>query len=255
MAGGWRTATLSEKVPESILKRGLRLVWNALSREAQGLKVDWELAAPQQWIQIRARGEDSEAFLNLLIEKFGEVPVQKSKVERWDVRRGFITGSGRVGFGVYVDLGIMDPIRKDALYPLHRMRAQLSDGQLKSSREILIDHSLVDYFPLSVLVTEIRGENITVELSDETRDHLDYWKRLVFDRVIVVGADKGYVERAVRDAGLEYDVIKIETLSLFVQCLVCKFDTDSPGVIARIGSRLRGVGLTAFKTPAKALFA
>ena len=56
-------------------------------------------------------------------------------------------------------------------------------------------------------------------------------------------------------ADLGLDVIKIEKLSLLVQCLVCMFDTDAPGVIAKIGNRLRGVGLTAFRTPAKALLA
>jgi len=59
----------------------------------------------------------------------------------------------------------------------------------------------------------------------------------------------------VHSANLGLDVIKIETLSLLVQCLVCKFDTDAPGVIAKIGNRLEGVELTSFRTPAKAAFA
>lgn len=256
MAEGWQTATLAEKIPETVLRRGPKPVWNILSKEAEGLKVDWELSAPEQWLQVRARGDDAEAFLNLLMEKFGEAPVQSSKLERWDVRKGFITGSGRVGFGVYVDLGILKPVRKDALYPLHRMRAQLSDGNPRSSRDILKDNALADYFPVTVLVTEVQGENVTVELADRTRDLLQEWKGLVFDRVIAVGVDRDYVEKTIEKAGLRFDVIKIETLSLLVQCLVCKLDTEAPGVIARIGNRLRGVGLTAFNSPAKAeLFA
>ena len=255
MAEGWLTATLAEKIPEPVLNRGPKPVWNVLSREAQGLRVDWEIAAPQQWLQVRARGEDAETFLNLLKEKFGEAPVFHSKVERWDVRRGFITGSGRVGFGVYVDIGILQPTRKDALYPLHRMRAQLSDGALKSSREILQENGLLDYFPVDVIVTQLQGENVTVELADKSRDLFIWWRKLLFDRVIAAGIDRDYAEKTVKSANLGLDVIKIETLSLLVQCLVCKFDTDAPGVIAKIGSRLRGVELTSFRTPAKAAFA
>ena len=255
MAEGWLTATLAEKIPEPVLNRGPKPVWNVLSREAQGLRVDWEIAAPQQWLQVRARGEDAETFLNLLKEKFGEAPVLRSKVERWDVRRGFITGSGRVGFGVYVDIGILQPTRKDALYPLHRMRAQLSDGALKSSREILQENGLLDYFPVDVIVTQLQGENVTVELADKSRDLFIWWRKLLFDRVIAAGIDRDYAEKTVKSANLGLDVIKIETLSLLVQCLVCKFDTDAPGVIAKIGSRLRGVELTSFRTPAKAAFA
>jgi hypothetical protein len=251
MTEGWHNATLAEKVPEVVLRRGPKLVWDILSREAQGLRVDWELSSPQQWLQIRARGEDAEAFLNILKEKYGESSVQRSELEKWDVRKGFITGSGRVGFGVYIDLGISEPTRKDALYPLHRMRAQLSDGVLKSSREILIENGLADYFPVQVIVTELQGENVTVELADESREKLLHWRRLLFDRVIATGVDRLYAERVVQESHLGLDVIQIETLSLLVQCLVCKSDTDSPGVIAKIGNRLKGVGLTAFRTPAK----
>ncbi|OLB70398.1 hypothetical protein AUI06_06410 [archaeon 13_2_20CM_2_52_21] len=253
LAEGWQRATLAEKIPEPVLNRGPKPVWNVLSREAQGLKVDWEIAAPQEWLQIRARGDDAETFVNLLREKFGEAPVLRSKVERWDVRKGFLTGSGRVGFGVYVDMGILEPARKDALYPLHRMRAQLSDGESHSSREIMQGNGLADYFPVDVIVTELQGENVTVELADGTRDQLLWWNKLLFDRVIAVGIDRDYAEKVVQSANLGLDVIKIETLSLLVQCLVCKLDTDAPGVIAKIGNRLRGVGLTAFKTPAKRL--
>lgn len=255
MAEGWQTAALAEKIPETVLKRGPKPVWNVLSREARGLRVDWEIAAPKQWIQVRARGEDAETFLNLLKEKFGEAPVLRSKVERWDIRKGFITGSGRVGFGVYVDIGILEPTRKDALYPLHRMRAQLSDGASKSSREILQENSLADYFPVDVIVTELQGENVTVELSDRTRDQFLWWNKLLFDRVIAAGIDRDYAEKIVQSANLGMDIIKIETLSLLVQCMVCKLDTDAPGVIAKIGNRLRGVGLTAFRSPAKAALA
>jgi hypothetical protein len=255
LSKGWQTATLAEKIPETVLNRGPKPVWNVLSKEASGLMVDWEIATPQQWLQVRARGDDAETFLNLLREKFGEAPVLRSNVERWDIRKGFVTGSGRVGFGVYIDIGILEPARKDALYPLHRMRAQLSDGASKSSREILQENALADYFPVDVIVTEFQGENITVELSDRTRDQLLQWNKLLFDRVIAAGIDRDYAEKIVQSADLGLDVIKIETLSLLVQCLVCKLDTDAPGVIAKIGNRLRGVGLTAFSTPAKRLLA
>ena len=251
MPEGWQEATLAEKIPDVVLKNGPRPVWKILADEARGLKLDWEISALQEWLQVKARGEDCEVFLNLLKKKYGEAPVQRSNAERWDVRKGFVTGAGRIGFGVYIDIGVLEPSRKDALYPLHRMRAQISDGAVKSSREILLDNGLADYFPVKVVVTELQGENITVELADETRDMLLEWKREYFDRVIVAGADREYVERLIESMNLGLDVIKVETLSLLVQCLLCKLSTDSPGVVARIGSRLRGVGLTAFRTPAK----
>jgi hypothetical protein len=255
LAKEWQTATLAEKIPDAVLRHGPKIVWNILSKDAKGLRVIWEISAPQQWLEVRAKGDDAEAFLNLLREKYGEAPVQSSKIERWDVRRGFITESGRVGFGVYVDLGIVEPFRKDALYPLHRMRAQLADGTMKSVRDILFENALADYFPVDVFVSEIVGEKITVELADETREMFQQWKKLLFDRVIAFGIDRDYAGQVVKTANLGFDIIKIETLSLLVQCLVCKFDTDAPGIVAKLGRRLRGVGLASFRTPAKALLA
>jgi hypothetical protein len=45
--------------------------------------------------------------------------------------------------------------------------------------------------------------------------------------------------------------VKVEGLSLFVQSILCKIGTDAPGVIAKIGKRLRGVSLNSYRTPTK----
>src|SRR6266487_166955 len=126
LAEGWHKATLAEKIPETVLRRGPRPVWNVLSGDAKGLNVEWEISAPQQWLQVRVRGDDAEAFLNLLVQKYGEEPVHHSKDERWDVLPGFITGSGRVGFPFSVHVRILQPPKKDPPSPLPRMRAQLA---------------------------------------------------------------------------------------------------------------------------------
>ncbi len=249
MNEGWLTAALAEKIPERIFKNGSRLLRRALENEARGLHVDWQFYSNYGWLEVAAKGEDSEAFINLLERKFGHAPREISRVQRWDVLKGFVTASGKVGFGVYVDLGVSEPVRKDALYPLHRMRAQLVDGIAKSCREIVEENALVDYFPLKVLVTEIDGEKLSVELSDETRELLLYWRKLPFDRVLAIGVGKEQVERAIRSARLHYDVIKVEPLSLGVQCLLCKIGTDAPGIIAKIGGLLGGARLASFRTP------
>src|SRR5207249_12185612 len=115
-----------------------------------------------QRLQVRARGEDAHAFLNLLKHDHGEASVSRANLEKSDVVRGFIAGAGRIGYGVYVDIEIQDPRPKDALYPLHRMRAQLADGEPRSAREILDANALVDCVSLNMIVTELEGENISV---------------------------------------------------------------------------------------------
>jgi len=247
----WQIATLAEKIPPQVLKQGSQVIARVLAEKANGLEMESDFGQQGQWLQVRARGEDADAFLNLLRQEFGEASVSRASLEKWDVVRGFVAGAGRIGYGVYVDIGIQDPRPKDALYPLHRMRAQLADGEPRSAREILDANALVDFVPLKMIVTELEGENISVELDDVARDNLVSWRKYPFDRVIVVGADKAFVENAVRASGLESDVVKVESLSLFVQSVLCKIGTEAPGVIAKIGNRLRGVGLKSYRTPVK----
>ena len=249
MTEEWQTATLAEKIPPQASRYGTQAISRILAAKANGLEVESDYALEKQWLRVRAKGEDSDAFLNLLKQDLGEAPVSRANLERWDNVKGFITGAGRIGYGVYLDIGLQDPSPKDALFPLHRMRAQLSDGQALSAREILDQSALIDYFPLSLIVTEFYGEKISVEMQDESRERFVSWKKYPFDRLVVVGADRSQAENAVRTSGLLSDIIEVESLSLFVQCLVCKIGTDAPGVIAKVGNRLRGVALKSYLTP------
>jgi len=247
----WQVATLAEKIPPQALKQGSQVIARVLAAQAKGLKMVSDFSLQGQWLQIRAKGADADAFLNLLRQEQGEAPVSRAKLGKWDIVRGFVAGAGRIGYGVYVDIGIQDPAPKDALYPLHRMRAQLADGEAKSAREILDSNALVDYVPLRMTVTEFQGENISVEMEDEARDRIVSWRKYPFDRVIVVGANRTQAENAVKASGLQSDIVEVESLSLFVQSLVCKIGTDAPGVIAKIGGSLRGMGLKSYRTPTK----
>ncbi|HEV2120701.1 MAG TPA: DUF2110 family protein [Candidatus Bathyarchaeia archaeon] len=251
MVEEWQIATLAEKIPPQVLKQGSQFLAKVLSEKASGLKMESDFGNQGQWLQVRARGEDADAFLNLLKQEYGEAPVSHSSLEKWDAVRGFVAGAGRIGYGVYFDIGVQDPRPKDALYPLHRMRAQLADGEPKSAREILDANALVDFVPLQMIVTELEGENISVELNDQARDSLVSWRKYPFDRVIVVGADVDFVENAVRASGLESDIVAVESLSVFVQSVLCKIGTEAPGVIAKIGNRLRGVSLKSYRTHIK----
>lgn len=251
MVEEWQVATLAEKIPPQAIEQGSQVVGRILATRAKGLKMVSDFSLQGQWLQIRAKGEDADAFLNLLKQEKGEAPVSRANLEKWDEVKGFVAGAGRIGYGVYVDIGIQDPRPKDALYPLHRMRAQLADGEPKSAREILDGNALVDYVPLNMTVTELEGENISVEMEDKARDRIVSWRKYPFDRVIVIGADKTQAENAVRASGLQSDIVEVESLSLFVQSLVCKIGTDAPGVIVKIGGRLRGMGLKSYRTPTK----
>jgi hypothetical protein len=246
LKNGWQSSTLAEKIPENILRRDPNLLQSTLAKEAEGLAVEWESSLTHGWLTMKARGDDAEAFGNLLKKKMGEAPVEIGRIEKWDNLRGYITGAGRVGFGVYIDVGVLQPRPKDALYPLHRLRAQLSDGVQESAKQVLAANALVDYFPVKTVVTEIEGDKITVELADETHHMLLSWRKYPLDRLVAVGLSTDQAQKLVRQMRLTTDIIEICPLSFFVQSFVLKVGTDAPGIIAKVGSRLRGVRLASY---------
>jgi len=247
LKNGWQSSTLAEKIPENILRQDPNLLQTTLAKEANRLAVEWKSSLTHGWLTIHARGDDAEAFSNLLRKEMGEAPVEIASIEKWDILRGYITGAGRVGFGVYVDVGVLQPRPKDALYPLHRLRAQLSDGIQESAKQVLAANALVDYFPVKTTVTEIEGDKITVELADETRHMLLSWRKYPFDRLVAVGLSIDQAHKILQQMRLTSDIIEICPLSLFVQLFVLKIGTDAPGIIAKVGGRLRGVRLASYR--------
>ena len=247
LKNGWQSSTLAEKIPENVLRRDPNLLRTIIAKKATGLEVEWESSLTQGWLTLRVRGEDSEAFGNLLRKQMGEAPVEIAKVEKWDILKGYITGAGRVGFGVYIDVGVLHPRPKDALYPLHRLRAQLSDGMQESAKQVLATNALVDYFPVKTVVTEIEEDKITVELADETLAMFQAWRKFPFDRLVAVGLSIDQAHKVRLQMRLTSDIIEICPLSLFVQSFVLKVGTDAPGIIAKVGSRLPGVRLAGYR--------
>ncbi|TMI47508.1 hypothetical protein E6H20_10760 [Candidatus Bathyarchaeota archaeon] len=64
MVEEWQIATLAEKIPPQILKQGSQFIARALTEKANGLELESDFGQQGQWLQVRARGEDADAFLN-----------------------------------------------------------------------------------------------------------------------------------------------------------------------------------------------
>jgi hypothetical protein len=74
-------------------------------------------------------------------------------------------------------------------------------------------------------------------LADEERDRLYDWTRGA-GRVNVNSATRGEVRATVNRAGHARDIVTVERLGLLEQSIVCKDETDPPGLLAAIGSYL-----------------
>ena len=65
------------------------------------------------------------------------------------------------------------------------------------------------------------------------------WKKASTDRVTVNGATRSEIKYAIKKTGHSRDIYGIERLGLLEHAIVCRENTDGPGIVASIGPRLQ----------------
>ncbi len=238
-----------EKLLKGDLSRGLRYLNDLLKDLSSGLHVTHRIVGLTErgLIKLEISGDDEEAFREIIRRRSGIAPVDLSNLELSDILRGFIVDSGKVGYGLYIDIGILTPKPIDGLYPLHSIRAQLIEGQQLPIREIINKYSFYDDFPLEVRIVRLEGGKVEVELSDRQRESIAEWNDLPFDRVVIYHALPNDLQSAIRSSGIERDLAGVESLSLTTHLLTCKIGTQAPGIIAKLGPHLKGGRLFSFR--------
>ncbi|MHA1481698.1 MAG: DUF2110 family protein [Candidatus Thorarchaeota archaeon] len=197
-------------------------------------------------IKLSIDGSDEEFVTNVLSQEYGLVP-EKHTILPGSQHRGQLVDVGKVGFGLYVDIGIIKPKAFDVLIPLHRLREQT--GMTKSSlRRIAKTLILVDDFPIDVKIISVDFSNqkIEAELADSFGDQLTSWINDDHERLLVFGANQSMIDQALRISRHTDDIFEIERLGYLEHSLVCKRSTRASGILAAIGPKLRGVAMHLF---------
>ncbi|ASJ02047.1 hypothetical protein A3L09_01585 [Thermococcus profundus] len=236
-------------IPEKVY--GDRSGFSKLDRKLKALlgdlDVGWKLSAvSKNWVKVALEGEDEEISANLVREEFGEIPVSLRSVEEGKVYRGKLIDLGKVGYGAYVDIGILRPRPKDALLPLYYLKKTFEE---KPVRELIRELGWIDYHPLEVEVTEVEfgAREVEVKLSDAQLKRIRGWLEDGHDKLFITGTVSENVERALIETGHGRDVKRIEELGLMETLLVLKKGTQAPGIIKEIGPRLKGTLMGAIK--------
>jgi hypothetical protein len=242
--------TLLQKVYGPRKTAALRLFQDLLSKEFSKLNVrlDTVEVADRGWLNIELSGEDEAVAANYLEKRFGSAKICMEEIDVPTTVRGKIVSSGRVGYGIYVDIGINSSEPVDALIPLDRLRAQLTDGKKLSVKQIITLYCLHDNFPIEVLLSKVDlgKREIEAELSEGQRRTFLEWVGLEFDRVIVLGLDYENIDCAIQRARVGRYILEIDALGLMEHALVCKLGVDAPGIITKVGHHLARTPLHAF---------
>jgi len=248
------TVTVLEKLYGSGSPETFEKLYSSL---VSGLEVQLRFAGTTNrgWIQLEVSGEDETAALSLLDREIGLAPVSLDNLKKFSVMQGKVVFSGKSKNELYVDLGVSSPKVSDAVVSGKRLCAQLADGKEIPLQELVELFCLYDNMPLEVKIAEgVAGESKTVEagLSEAQFSLFSRWVRCRFDRLIILGSLFSDVEQAVKFSRHSRDVIRIESLGVLEQVVLCKLGTDAVGLIPKLGRYLKSAVLVPF-SPKKIL--
>ncbi len=233
--------TLLEKAYGSFSPQRLE---TALSFLCKGLKVKIQVKGKttRDWIQIDVAGEDEPVVLKLLDREIGLAPASADAVGRFSVLRGKAIGVDKSTTELRVDVGVFEPRIYDAVIPLQRLQTQLADGRNLPLQHMVKLFCLNNFMPLHIkIVADLNSEGgfWQAELSETQLSQFSDWLKSNLDRLIVLGASLREVEVAVERSRHFRDVLRIETLGLYENAVLCKLGTDAVGLMPKLGPILR----------------
>lgn len=192
-------------------------------------------------ISLKIKGEDEEFVYNIISKKFELIPTFQ-ELKQKTTRSGYLIDVGKIGYGLYVDIGIKNPINLDALIPLHRLREQT----LMPKRSVkFISKSLVfvEYLPLDIEITSVNQikQEIEAQLAPSALTRINRWIKDDHERLLVFGIPERLLKNTLAKTNHIQDIYEFEKLGPFEHALRCKRSTHASGIIAAIGPILRGV--------------
>ncbi|MEL4304920.1 DUF2110 family protein [Methanococcoides sp. LMO-2] len=213
------TAILNIKL-YSNFERALNSAAFMLENELKDLDAGVILSVdPEGWLQLEILGEDDVFAANFLIDKYG-TPVKS--VENGSIYKGFISSIDDEG--ITVDIGTGVKVLPEALKVLG----------VGSVSQIASRFGLIPHLPVSV---KIEGQDgmITGSFTREQVDLFWTWKKATTDRLIVNSVTRSELKAAIKKKGHGRDIYGIERLGILENAVVCREDTDGPGIVAEIG--------------------
>jgi hypothetical protein len=210
-------------------ERSLDALRSLVGNELEELDVEYTVGVRRdEFAVVTIEGDDEVVARNLLREEFGEItpdfePGESyvGTLESWD-EDGFVLDAGE---------------------DVHIPASELGLGQ-GTPVQIVERFGLVQHMPLGFVCggdaadsAGDGGEERPNRLADSERDRLYDWTRGA-GRVNVNSATRGEVRATVNRAGHARDIVTVERLGLLEQSIVCKDETDPPGLLAAIGDYL-----------------
>ncbi len=234
--------TVLEKVYRKGAEESLVTLLSDIVSRYDDVQIDEVQPSFRKWARVRLKGEgDVESCASEIVAEYDEVRCLP-EVEEGSVIYGKIIDLFEVGYGVYVDIGVVGPQVTDALIPLYTLREQLAHGVKASVRDIGRSFGFVENLPLEVEIVKVdenEGE-IEARLTEDQAYYLLEMAADPYDRIIVSGMTRKGLQRAFKRAGVARLVRRIERWGLLENEVILDEGVDAPGILAKVGPYLPG---------------
>jgi len=197
--------------------------------------------------EIEIVGPEEVFVFNLLKKEIGVI-IDFDDVREGQIYNGKIVDCGKVGFGIFVDCGIMNP-KTDVLLALHSLRKQLCDGKRRTLSKIINAYDFIDRFPVMVKIdaVNVSEKKISGVFAQDTLNLFAKILRENIEGVFISGQSKGQVKKALVKTGHLRDIISIERFGFLEHIILLREGTQSPGIISDIGHLLKNSKMSAIR--------
>lgn len=166
---------------------------------------------------------------------------QLQELEADMILRGRMRHPGKVGFGIFVDIGLIHNDQKtDVLLPLYHLKDQLDHSI--SCRKMIKIYGFIDALPLEFSISDIGADGphpqINIKFSDNQLEQIVQWIESGNDRLFVTKTFNRDVDLAIQTADLEQSVNNVEMIDPLTTMITCKERTNGSGIIGKLGNHL-----------------
>lgn len=239
------TVTLSSRIYSDAQ---LRIVENQLRSLFRNLRIEISRVEKTEdsRVKIEFLGEDEKIVLNYLERKIGLCPSTLENLSKFSTVKGYIVNLEKSVDELLVDMGIENPQPLFAHVPLQTLQAQLADGRKIALSKIAELYGLCENMPITIKITAISENNVEAILAEAQLRRYREWIKSLLDRLLIIGAAKAEVERALKRTRCWNDVIEIEPLGLFENSVICRLGTDAAGLVPKVGKHIPDAAISIF---------
>jgi len=200
-----------------------------------------------QRFELEIQGPEEQFVYNLLKKERGTIH-EFEDIKEGALLKGTMTEVGKVGFGIFVDCGIFQPIT-DVFLSLNSLRDQLSNGKKVSLRTLIRAFEFMDHYPVQIMIKKKNLEKNELQgiLAEPT---LALFRKILNDNIegiIACGATSDQLDLTLTRTDHARDVLALEEYSFLEHYILLKEGTNAPGIIKEIGKGLEGCKLGALR--------